>query len=410
MEKGQLLHRKLTKSLEQYHQLLAVAVGSGMIARYSLDGGADFLLCLSSGLFRQMGWGSLAAFLPASNSNDVTMQLGCHQILPAIGLEVPVIFGLHATDPTINLPEYIKKIKSCGFTGIINYPTIGLYDGTFRSILEENGYSYSKEVEAIHLASQAGLFTVAFVFDEAQALQMIENGANIICAHLGLTKGGKLGAKKVMTVEEGIEQVNAIFHICDTPKFQSKNIIKMVFGGPFNSKNNISYLFARTNTQGFICGSNLERISLETHISETVNTFKSIRTDMENKSNKLVEKTTKRFDYVGFVENYVAENYMHPIVFNDVVKMAYCSRNHLSYLIKRDLGCTFTEYLTKYRIGRSIALLEKEDYLLTDISRMVGFRNYATFSKCFHNIHGVSPKQYCEFTQKARKVFSAALK
>lgn len=150
---------------------------------------------LNSGRFRQMGRSSLAGFLPFYNSNDMVMEFASREIIPLVR-DMPIIFGFNATDPTKDMESYIDEIKSRGFSGINNYPTVGLIDGELSKALEENGCHYLIEVEAIRIAHQKDMFTVAFVFNDMQAAQMIEAGADVICVHLGLTGGGLLGAKK----------------------------------------------------------------------------------------------------------------------------------------------------------------------------------------------------------------------
>src|SRR5699024_11544231 len=181
----------LKKQIKIDRHIIGVAAGSGLTAKYAEAGGADFILALSSGYFRQKGVSSLAGYLPVANSNDVVMNFASMEIIPAIK-EIPVVFGLSATDPMINLENYIKIIKESGFAGINNYPTIGLIDGDCRDALEAEGITYEKEVEAIKTASGLGLFTIAFVFNTSQAIDMVKAGADVICVHIGLPTGGVL--------------------------------------------------------------------------------------------------------------------------------------------------------------------------------------------------------------------------
>ncbi|MCI8327288.1 MAG: phosphoenolpyruvate hydrolase family protein, partial [Lachnospiraceae bacterium] len=169
--------------------IIGAAVGSGMTAKYAAMGGADFLLALSAGKYRVMGRSSHASYFCYGNSNDTVMEMGTRELLPIIQ-NVPVLFGLFAADPGVHLYEYLKKIRENGFSGIVNFPTMALIDGKFREALEEEGNTYEKEVEAIKLAHYLGLFTVAFATTKEEARKMLEAGADVICAHLGLTKGG----------------------------------------------------------------------------------------------------------------------------------------------------------------------------------------------------------------------------
>lgn len=187
--------KKIRRELIAGNRLLGVATGSGMSASQVQKGGADFILALNSGRFRVRGRSSLAGFLPFENSNQEVLNFATKEILPLLQ-HTPIIFGLNATDPTIDLVNFIGTIKSNGFSGVNNYPTVGLLDGQFSEALEESGCSYQLEVEAIKLAHDQKLFTIAFVFNQEQARQMTEVGADVICFHCGLTRGGKLGAKK----------------------------------------------------------------------------------------------------------------------------------------------------------------------------------------------------------------------
>ena len=171
MTKHQQILENLHREISVNQHILGVAIGSGLTAKYAVEGGADFLLVLNSGKFRQLGRSSFAGFLPYENSNGLVMEFGSREIMPLVK-GIPIIFGLHATDPLINLETYIDYIESMGFDGINNYPSVGLIDGQFREALEESGISYQTEVDAIRIAHEKGLFTVAFVFDEQQAIQM----------------------------------------------------------------------------------------------------------------------------------------------------------------------------------------------------------------------------------------------
>mgnify|MGYP002581379445 FL=1 len=193
--------------------IVGAAVGSGMTAKYAVMGGSDFVMALSAGKYRVMGRSSYASYFCYGNSNQTVMELGTRELLPVIQ-EVPVLFGLFASDPEIHLYEYLKMIKENGFSGIVNYPTMSLIDGKFRIALEEEGNTYQKEVEAIRLAHYYDLFTVAFVTNAEESELMIEAGADVICAHLGLTKGGYLGAKNVLSIQDGKKLTDEIFEVC----------------------------------------------------------------------------------------------------------------------------------------------------------------------------------------------------
>ena len=220
----ELLHSKKTAG----ERLVGVAAGSGITGKYAIMGGCDMLLALSSGKFRSMGCGSLAGYMSYCNSNDLVMSYAGEELLRYTA-QVPVFFGLNATDPTKEMQGYIEEIQAAGFTGIVNYPTVGMIDGRFRAALEAEGAGYEREVEAIRFAHYCGLLTVAYVFDPAQARAMASAGADVVCAHFGLTSGGVLGAKHVLSLELARRTADEIF---EAAAEVSPGILRLVYGGP----------------------------------------------------------------------------------------------------------------------------------------------------------------------------------
>jgi predicted TIM-barrel enzyme/AraC-like DNA-binding protein len=369
-----------------------VGTGAGITANYVAQGGADFILTLNSGRFRQMGRSSLAGFLPFSNSNDMVMDFASKEIIPLVR-NVPVLFGLNANDPTKQMPSYITKIKESGFAGINNYPTVGLIDGIFREALEEDGISYKREVEAIALAHEQGLFTVAFVFDELQATAMLEAGADVICVHFGLTVGGLLGAKKVVSLETTKMKALRIFEVCDKIK---PDIIKMIYGGPVKTPIDVQYMYSNnTQIMGYIGGSAFERIPSERSITSITRDFKALgKLDEDDFMVKMLNGITKHYDYVEFVKEYVAQNYNNEIVFSDLAQVAHVSRSYLSSLFKKEVGCSFQSYLVNFRINKAVTLLQAPQLQLSEVAAMVGYSDYAQFSAMFKKLKGCSPRQY----------------
>ena len=379
---------KLDSQIKQGNHIIGVATGSGMTAKYAQSAGADFLLMLNSGKFRQMGRGSLAGFLPFCNSNDMVMEFASKEIIPLVK-DIPVIFGVNATDPTKNMDIFIDKIIECGFSGVNNYPTVGLIDGKAREALEEEGCSYSLEVDLIKKAHDKGLFTVAFVFDEIQGKQMIEAGADAICVHLGLTEGGLLGARKVFSLENVKNEMEKIFHICNE---LNPNVIKLIYGGPVKTAVDIQYMYSNDDLMGYIGGSAFERIPLEKSIPKTIKNLQiTCNVDEDDLMVKMLDGITKHYDYVEFVKEYVAQNYMNDISFLDLAKVAHVSRSYLSSLFKEEVGCSFPEYLVKFRINKAIDILNKKDIPLSTVASLVGYNDYAQFSKMFKKYKGYSP-------------------
>jgi Predicted TIM-barrel enzyme, possibly a dioxygenase len=383
----------LRLQIKMGNHITGVATGSGMIAKYAKEGGADFLLTLNSGKFRQMGRSSLAGFLPFCNSNDMVMDFASREIVSLVE-DIPIIFGLNATDPTKrNMDRYLDEIKSMGFSGINNYPTIGLIDGKFREALEEDGYHYQLEVDAIRKARQKDMFTVAFVFDETQAIQMIEAGADVICVHLGFTAGGLLGAKKVLSMEAARMQADRIFHTCNELK---SDVIKLIYGGPVKTPVDVEYMYSNNkNLMGYIGGSSFERIPAEQSITSIIKAFKvSGKLEEDDLMVKMLNGINKHYDYVEFVKEYVAQNYMHDISFLDLAFVVHLSRGYLSSLFKKEVGCCFPEYLVKFRMDKAVEILSKNNLQLSELALLVGYPDYAQFCKMFKKYVGCSPKQY----------------
>jgi predicted TIM-barrel enzyme/AraC-like DNA-binding protein len=387
---------RLNEQIAKKSHLIGVSCGSGLSAKYVSRGGADLILALNSGKFRQAGLSTLAGFLPFTNCNNLVMDYASKELVPLMK-HTPVIFGLCATDPTITIPEYLDKIRFKGFSGINNYPTVGMLDGNFRDALEEEDICYDQEVEAIGIAHSKDMFTVAFVFDRNQATQMLAAGADIICAHLGLTSGGILGAKKVLSLEAAVRITNEIFDECD--KHNAK-VLKMIYGGPVNSAIDIKYMYDNTDAQGYLGGSAFERIPSEEAITAITQDFKSTGTEDNELFSKMLSGISKHYDYVTFVKKYVAEHYMNDISFTNLAQVAHVSRTYLSTLFKKEVGCTFPEYLARFRINQAIEIAKHEDAYWTDIARSVGYADYAYFSKAFKKHVGASPKKFMQAQKK----------
>lgn len=390
--KRKIILQNLKAQIKKGNHIVGVATGTGMTAKYAKKGGADFLLMLNSGRFRQMGRSSLAGFLPFYNSNDMVMDFAYREIIPLVG-DMPIIFGFNATDPTKDMESYIDEIKNIGFSGINNYPTVGLIDGEFNKAIEEEGCHYLIEVEAIRIAHKKDMFTVAFVFNDIQAVQMIEAGADVICVHLGLTGGGILGAKKVLSLESAKIKAERIFEKCNEIK---PDVIKLIYGGPVKTPTDVNYMFSNNkNLMGYIGGSAFERIPCEKFITKITKSFKKTsQLDEDDLMSKMLDGITKHYDYVEFVKEYINENYMSEISFSDLAKVAHVSRSYLSTLFKKEVGCSFREYLVKFRIEKAAEILHRKNIQLSEVALLVGYEDYAQFSKMFKKYKGCSPKKY----------------
>lgn len=385
--------KRLRRELRSGQHLLGVATGSGMMASQASRGGADFIMALNSGRFRTMGRSSLAGFLPFENSNQEVFRFASKELLPLLP-NLPIIFGLNATDPLIELSDTVAAIRKGGFSGVNNYPTVGLIDGQFSEALEEAGISYQREVSAIAEAHRQEMFTVAFVFNESQGKAMTQAGADVICFHCGLTRGGKLGAKKVITLEAVIRQARRIF---TASRGVRRNVITMIYGGPVNDLVDSQYIYNHLpELDGYIGGSTFDRITPAEAVIEKTKHFKHPQELVENNlMAKMLDGIEKHYDYVEFVKKYIKQNYSTDIQLDDLAKVAHISSSYLSTLFKEKTGSTFTEYLIKYRLNQAVQLLLVTPPLkLKEIADLVGYHDYAQFNKIFKRYMGMSPSDY----------------
>ena len=369
--------KRLWAQINVNGHIIGTVAGSGMTAKYEVMGGADFLLALSAGRFRIMGRSSFTSYLCYGESNEIVMNMGCNELLPIIQ-DTPVLFGLFANDPMIHLYDYIQEIRDSGFSGVVNYPTMGLIDGQFGEALQEEGNTYEREVEAIRLAHYFDLFTVAFVVSGEQARQMTEAGADIICAHLGLTKGGFLGAKKYISINDARKISDEIFDACDSVR---DDVIKMIYAGPANTPLDMQYMYQNTKCQGYIGGSTFDRIPTERAILNTTRAFKSYGDfDANNPMMRMLDGNWNSGEYVEFVKKYVEEHYMNEIQLRDLAAVAHVSGSYLSVKFKKEVGCSFTEYLVRFRINKAKELFEHRFTSCKEVASMVGYADYTQFS------------------------------
>ena len=375
--------------------IIGAAVGSGMTAKYAAAGGADLLLALSAGRFRIMGRGSYASYFCYGNNNEIVMDLGTHELLPVIR-DIPVLFGLFASDPEIELYEYLKQIRESGFAGIVNYPTLSLIDGKFRLALEEEGSCFSREVEAVKLAHFLGMFTLAFVTNESETRLMLEAGADIVCVHLGLTKGGVLGAGKYMSIERARKMTKNLFRICEKER---PEVIRMIYGGPANTPSDMLYMYKNTGCQGYIGGSTFDRIPVEKSIFETMRSFKNSGSEkIDALMDKAFSGQWNPGDYSEFIKQFVAEHYREEIRLGELAIVLHLSPSYLSTRFKQDTGMNFTEYLVRFRIEKAKELLRTTSDSCRRVAESTGYEDYVQFSKIFKKYTGKSPAEYREET------------
>ncbi|MBR0380948.1 MAG: phosphoenolpyruvate hydrolase family protein [Eubacterium sp.] len=372
--------------------IIGASVGSGMTAKYVCEGGADLLLALSAGKYRIMGRSSHACYLCYGNNNDQVMEMGQREILPVIH-DVPLLFGLFANDPEIHLYDYLKEIRDRGFSGVVNYPTMGLIDGNYGRALREEGNTYEREVEAIRLARYLDMFTLAFVTNEEETRLMLDAGADVICVHLGLTRGGFLGAQEYISVNEARKLADKLFEICEQ---NNPECIRMIYAGPANTPVDMFYFYQNTKCQGYIGGSTFDRIPTEKAILDTTKAFKSYNGDVdpENPVARLINGDWNARNVVEFVREYIGENYMNDIKLGDLSLVMHISPSYLSTRFRRETGISFTEYLVRFRVEKAKELLMDSSILCREAAEQVGYFDYAQFSKMFKKYTGTTPAEW----------------
>lgn len=252
--------------------IVGAGAGTGLSAKASEAGGADLIIIYNSGRFRMAGRGSLAGLMPYGDANAIVLEMGA-EVLTVIG-DTPVLAGVCGTDPFRLMPQFLRELKDAGFTGVQNFPTVGLVDGSFRANLEETGMGFSLEVEMIREASQMDLLTCAYAFDSQQAEAMAQAGADVVVAHMGLTTGGLIGADTSRTLADCAPLLQEIH---DAAVAVDPETIVLCHGGPISTPDDAARALAETRgIAGFFGASSVERLPVETAIAENLRKFKSI--------------------------------------------------------------------------------------------------------------------------------------
>jgi predicted TIM-barrel enzyme len=264
---------RLRKVIGEGRPIIGGGAGTGISAKFEEAGGIDLLVIYNSGRYRMAGRGSMAGLMPYGDANAIVMEMAS-EVLPVVK-NTPVLAGVCGTDPFRLMPVYLKQIKEIGFSGVQNFPTVGLCDGLFRKNLEETGMGFGLEVDMVHIAHEMDLFTTPYVFNTDEAKAMTKAGADVIVAHLGLTTKGSIGASTAVSLEEAPQQVQ---EICETAKSIRADVICLCHGGPLAMPDDVSYVLKRTKgIHGFYGASSMERLPTEIAIKEQVEKFKILR-------------------------------------------------------------------------------------------------------------------------------------
>ncbi|NPV69243.1 MAG: phosphoenolpyruvate hydrolase family protein [Firmicutes bacterium] len=263
----------LRRQISSGKPIIGAGAGTGISAKCAEVGGADIIIIYNSGRYRMAGRGSLAGLLPYGDANAIVLEMG-REVLPIVQ-RTPVLAGVCGTDPFRLMRVFLREVKDAGFTGVQNFPTVGLFDGVFRQNLEETGMGFDLEVKMVQLAHEMDLLTCPYVFTPTDADKMARAGADVVVPHMGLTTKGSIGAKTAITLDESVKRVQAM---CDAAKAVNPDVMVLCHGGPIAEPDDAQYVLSRTHdVVGFFGASSMERLPAELAITEQVRRFKSIR-------------------------------------------------------------------------------------------------------------------------------------
>ncbi|MBX3240501.1 MAG: phosphoenolpyruvate hydrolase family protein [Chitinophagaceae bacterium] len=264
---------RLQKTIDDNNAIIAAGAGTGISAKFIEKGGADLIIIYNSGRFRMAGHGSTAGLMAYGDANAEALSIGEFEVLPVVE-EIPVICGVHGSDPRRRMWHHLLKVKDMGFSGVNNFPTHSIVDGHFRQVLEETGMGFEKEVEMVRLASKMDLFSIVYVAKPEEAVQMAEVGADAIISHVGTTVGGSIGVTDAScSMDEAAERTRQII---DAAKKINPGIFFLAHGGPINTPEDVRIILDKTTAQGFVGASSLERMGVEKSLTGLTRQFKSL--------------------------------------------------------------------------------------------------------------------------------------
>jgi predicted TIM-barrel enzyme len=261
---------KLRKTVQDGLPLLGVGAGTGISAKFAEAGGADLIIIYNSGRYRMAGRGSCAGLLPYGDANQIVVDMA-EEVLPVVK-HTPVLAGVCGTDPFRRMERFLPQIRDLGFSGVQNFPTVGLFDGNFRLCIEETGMGFDLEVEMIRIARRLDLLTCPYVFNEQEATKMADAGADVLVTHMGTTIGGTIGARSVMSLADAARQIQAMR---DAAVAVNPDILVICHGGPVSEADDARYIYEHTEgVHGFFGASSIERLATERAITEQTKSFK----------------------------------------------------------------------------------------------------------------------------------------
>jgi len=267
------INKRLRDEIHKGRIILGAGAGTGITAKFAEAGGVDIIIIYNSGKFRMAGLGSLSGLMPYGDANKIVVEMG-QEVLPIVK-NTPVIAGVCGTDPFRIMDVFLKDLKKQGFSGIQNFPTVGLIDGNLRANLEETNMGFNLEVDMIRSAHEIDMFTCPYVFSATEARAMAKAGADMLVAHMGLTTSGSIGAKTALTLDGCVEKVQ---QIADAGKEINPDILVICHGGSIAKVDNVAYILKNTTgVHGFFGASSIERLATEKGITEQTQSFKNIQ-------------------------------------------------------------------------------------------------------------------------------------
>ncbi len=265
--------KKLKAIVKRGGVIVGAGAGTGLSAKCAEAGGVDLIIIYNSGRFRMAGRGSLSGMMPYGDANAIVMDMA-REVLPVVK-HTPVLAGVCGTDPFRLMPVFLRQVKDAGFSGVQNFPTVGLIDGTMRIGLEETGMGYGLEVDMIRLAHKMDLLTCPYVFNDDEAVAMTKAGADVLVPHMGLTTKGNIGATTALSLDESVARIQRMH---DAAKKVRKDVLVLCHGGPIAEPEDAQYVLSRTKgIAGFFGASSMERLPTEVAITENARRFKKMK-------------------------------------------------------------------------------------------------------------------------------------
>ncbi len=268
----EILHR-LKAQVEAGRPIIGTGAGTGISAKFEEAGGTDLIIIYNSGRFRMAGRSSLSGLFAYGDANAIVMEMA-GEVLPVVK-DTPVLAGVNGTDPFRLMPVFLSEVKRMGFSGVQNFPTVGLFDGVMRDNMEATGLGYDKEVEMIGIAHEMDLFTSPYVFNVEEAQAMTEAGADLLVPHVGLTTAGTIGARAALTLDQAIDKV---MEMAEAAWKIRKDLLVICHGGPFDEPENVGKALAKMpGIVGFYGASSAERLPTERAITAQTQAFKALK-------------------------------------------------------------------------------------------------------------------------------------